>query len=32
MAASIKFLLILVTAAWCVGSLSKRLFPRPSHG
>jgi hypothetical protein len=32
MAASIKFLLILVTAAWCVGALSNRLFPRPSHG
>jgi hypothetical protein len=32
MAASIKFLLILVTAAWCVGALSKRLIPRPSHG
>lgn len=31
-AASIKFLLVLVTAAWCVGALPKRLFPRPSHG
>jgi len=31
-AASIKFLLILVTVAWCVGALPKRLFPRPSHG
>jgi hypothetical protein len=32
MAASIKFLLVLVTAAWCVGTLPKRLFPRPAHG
>jgi hypothetical protein len=31
-AASIKFLLVLVTAAWCVGALPKRLFPRPTHG
>lgn len=31
-AASIKFLLVLVTAVWCVGALSKRLFPRPAHG
>jgi len=32
LAASLKFLLVLVTAAWCVGALPKRLFPRPSHG
>ena len=31
-AASIKFLLVLVTAAWCVGALVQRLFPRPAHG
>lgn len=31
-AASIKFLLVLVTAAWCVGALVKRLFPRLAHG
>lgn len=31
-AASIKFLLVLVTAAWCVGALVHRLFPRPAHG
>jgi hypothetical protein len=31
-AASSKFLLLLVTAAWCVGALPKRLFPRPAHG
>jgi hypothetical protein len=31
-AASSKFLLVLVTAAWCVGALPKRLFPRPAHG
>jgi hypothetical protein len=32
MAASIKFLLVFVTAAWCVGALVQRLFPRPAHG
>jgi hypothetical protein len=32
LAASIKFLLVLVTAAWCVGALVKRLLPRPAHG
>jgi hypothetical protein len=31
-AASIKFLLVLVTAVWCVGALVQRLFPRPAHG
>lgn len=31
-AASIKFLLVLLTAAWCVGALVTRLFPRPAHG
>jgi hypothetical protein len=31
-AAAIKFLLVLVTAAWCVGALPTRLFPRPTHG
>lgn len=31
-AASFKFLLVLVTAAWCVGALVKRLLPRPAHG
>lgn len=31
-AASCKFLLVLVTAAWCAGALVQRLFPRPTHG
>ncbi len=32
LAASLKFLLVLLTAAWCVGALVTRLFPRPAHG
>lgn len=32
LAASVKFLLVLLTAAWCVGALATRLFPRPAHG
>lgn len=31
-AATIKFLLVLITAAWCAGALFRRLFPRPAHG
>jgi len=31
-AATIKFLLVLITAAWCAGALFRRLFPRPVHG
>ena len=31
-AATIKFLLVLITAAWCAGALFRRLFPRPLHG
>ncbi len=31
-AATLKFVLILVTAAWCAGALFKRLFPLPAHG
>ena len=31
-AASIKFLLVLLSVAWCVGALVTRLFPRPAHG
>lgn len=32
LAASVKFLLVLLTVAWCVGTLLTRLFPRPAHG
>ena len=32
LAASLKFLLVLVTAVWCAGALLQRLFPRPAHG
>lgn len=31
-AATLKFLLVVVTAAWCAGALFHRLFPRPAHG
>jgi len=31
-AATIKFLLVLITAVWCAGALFRRLFPRPAHG
>lgn len=31
-AATIKFLLVLMTVAWCVGALVRRLSPRPSNG
>jgi len=32
LAASVKFLLVLVTVAWCAGALVQRLLPRPTHG
>ncbi len=31
-AATIKFLLVFLTVAWCAGALFRRLFPRPAHG
>jgi len=31
-AATFKFLLVFLAAAWCAGALFKRLFPRPAHG
>ena len=30
-AATLKFLLVFVTAAWCAGVLFRRLFPRTAH-